>query len=128
MKSRKQNALLNLLLGTGLYLLETMRDRLPDTSDIADRARDGYNGARDRAKDVYDTASDRVGRASDVLRGRDHQVINAVTAALIGVGIGVGMGVLLAPSSGEETREKIADRVRDKFSRMKEPVTGTFGD
>ena len=48
-------------------------------------------------------------------------------AVLIGVGIGVGVGMLLAPASGEETRENLADRVRDRFSREKEPSTGTYG-
>jgi len=127
MRSRKQNALFNLLLGAGLYLLDTMRDRVSD-SEWTDRARERYGDVRDRAKDVYDTASDRVGRASDVIRGRDHQVVGAVTAALIGVGVGVGLGMLLAPSSGEETREKIADRVRDRFSSVKAAATGTFGN
>jgi len=44
------------------------------------------------------------------------------------------VGMLLAPASGEETRSNIAERVqdlggkvRDRFSREAEAVTGTYG-
>ena len=39
MRSRKREQLLGLLLGTSLYLLDKLRDRLPDNmGDIKDRA------------------------------------------------------------------------------------------
>jgi gas vesicle protein len=121
MKLRKENILANVLLGTGVYLLDTLRDRISDNvSDISDQA-------RSRAQDFIDTAQERASRASDVIRGREHRGLSTAAAVLIGVGIGVGVGMLLAPASGEETRENLADRVRDRFSREKQPSTGTYG-
>jgi len=113
MRLRKENILTNVLLGTGLYLLDSLRDRFAE----------GVDDIRGRARDTYDTASERVSRASDVLRGEDHPGLNAGVALLIGVGIGVGVGMLLAPASGEETRRKIQNR----FTRETEPATGTYG-
>jgi len=121
MRLRKENILANVLLGTGVYLLDSLRDRIADSvSDISDQA-------RSRAHDFIDTAQERASRASDVIRGREHRGLSTAAAILIGVGIGVGVGMLLAPASGEETRENLADRARDRFSREKEPSTGTYG-
>jgi hypothetical protein len=125
MRLRKENILWNVLLGTGVYLLDSLRDRMVD----------GVDDLRDRARDTYGEASRRVSRASDVIRGEDHSGIGTVAALLIGVGVGVGVGMLLAPASGEETRSNISskvqefgDRVRDKFSESKrEPGSGTYG-
>ena len=123
MRLRKENVLTNVLLGAGLYLLDSMRDRLSD----------GVEELRDRARDTYQTASDRVSRATDVIRGEGHSVSTA-TAALIGLGIGVGIGFLLAPASGEETRRTIAGKagyyggkVKERFSKETEPGSGTYG-
>jgi hypothetical protein len=109
MKMRKENILTNVLLGTGLYLLDSMRDRLSDSVD----------DLRGRARDTYDEASDRVSRATDVIRGEDHSGLNTGLAVLIGVGV----GMLLAPASGEETRQKI----QDSISGRRDPATGTYG-
>ena len=104
MKFKKQESLLNVLLGTGLYLLDSLRERLPDNVD----------DIKGRVRDTYDTASDRVSRATDVLRGEeDSQIFGKIGALLIGVGIGVGIGMLIAPASGEETRADLADKVSD---------------
>jgi hypothetical protein len=113
MKLRKENILTNILLGTGLYLLDSMRDRLSGSVD----------DLRGRARDTYDVASDRVSRAADVITGEDRSGLNTAFAVLIGVGIGVGVGMLLAPASGEETRQKI----QDSISGRREPATGTYG-
>ena len=125
MKFRKEKVLTNVMLGAGLYLLDSLRDRLTDgMGDLTDRA-------RDRAQDLYETASDRVSRASDVLRGEDHGGWSTTAAFLIGAGVGVGLGMLLAPASGEEIRSNISEKVRDRFARMNErmnqPSTGTYG-
>ena len=45
--------LLNLMLGTGIYLLESMRGRMAGTVE----------DLRSRAQDTYETATDRVSRA-----------------------------------------------------------------
>jgi gas vesicle protein len=104
MRRRKQNTLVNLLLGTGAYLLYSMRHQLGDIEDL-----------RDRAKDSYETASRRIGRASDALRGQDHYALSTATALLMGVGAGVGMGMLVAPASGEKTRADISERARESY-------------
>lgn len=124
MRLRKENILWNVLLGTGVYLLDSMRNRLTDT--IGD-----IGGA---ARETYGEASRRVSRASDVIRGEDHRGVNTAAALLIGIGVGVGVGMLLAPASGEETRSNISnkvhdfgDRMRDKFSSERESSTGTYG-
>jgi hypothetical protein len=124
MKIKKENVLLNVLLGTGLYLLDSMRERLADNvGDLRDTAKE----FRGRARDTYGTASERVGRAADVLRGEDHSGLSTTAAVLIGIGIGVGVGILLAPASGEETRSNIADKVRSFSEEAQERATGTYG-
>ncbi len=120
MRSRKEKVLFNLLLGTGIYLLDSMRNRMSGTVD----------DLRSKAQDTYDTAADRFGRATDVIRGEDHRFLGTVTAALLGLGLGVGIGMLLAPASGEETRNNIADKarnIRDRVSSSREAATGTYG-
>jgi hypothetical protein len=125
MKFKKQESLLSILLGTGLHLVDSLRDRLPDNVD-------DITGI---ARDTYDAASDRVSRATDALRGeKDSQILGKVGALLIGVGIGVGIGVLIAPASGEETRAGITDKVSDFGDKLRESAgkrrdpTGTHGE
>ena len=48
MRRRKQNILLNLLLGTGAYLLYSKRHQLGDIEDLRDRARESYETASRR--------------------------------------------------------------------------------
>jgi gas vesicle protein len=115
MRLRKENILFDIMTGAGLYLLDSVRDRFADRVD----------DLRERTRDTYSTASDRVRRASDVIRGEDHRFMSTTTALLLGIGVGVGVGMLLAPASGEETREQIKDKMRDRFSR--ESATGTYG-
>jgi hypothetical protein len=120
MKSRKEKVILNLLLGTGIYLLESMRGRMAGTVE----------DLRAKAQDTYETATDRVSRAADVIRGEDGgNALGAAGAALLGLGLGVGIGLLLAPASGEETRNLIVDKARDIRDRVSSRVgaTGTFG-
>jgi hypothetical protein len=121
MRTGKEKILTNVMLGAGLYLLDSLRNRLSEgVGDLSDRA-------RDRAQDFYETASERVGRASDVLRGEDHRGLSTTAAFLIGAGVGVGLGMLLAPASGEEIRSNISEKVRERFSHENEPSTGTYG-
>jgi hypothetical protein len=120
MKSRKDRVILNLLLGTGIYLLESMRGRMAGTVE----------DLRAKAQDTYETATDRVSRAADVIRGEDGgSALGAAGAALLGLGLGVGIGLLLAPASGEETRNIIVEKARDIRDRVSSRVgaTGTFG-
>ncbi|MGH9545996.1 MAG: YtxH domain-containing protein [Terriglobales bacterium] len=120
MKSRKDKVLMNLLLGTGVYLLDSWRNRLGGTVD----------DLRSRAQGTYETAADRVSRATDVIRGEDSHALGAAAVALLGFGIGVGVGLLLAPASGEETRSNIASKARDireRVSSRAAAATGTYG-
>jgi len=115
MGSRRDKILFNVLLGTGLSLLDALRDRFTE----------GAGTAGERAQDLYETASGRARRAAAAIRGEDHQGMNTALAVLLGVGIGVGVGLLLAPTSGEETRDNIARKVRDRFAERES--TGTYG-
>ena len=125
MKLRKEKMLKNLLIGTGVYLLESLRER----------AGDSFEDLSGRARETYDEASRRAGRAKDALRGEDSHYLSTTAALLIGVGVGVGVGMLLAPASGEETRgtltnkvQEFGDRVRDKFNDQKrEPGSASYG-
>ena len=108
MGSRKDKVLMNILLGTGVYLLDSWRNRMGGTVE----------DLRSRAQDTYETAADRVSRASDVIRGEDSHVLGTAAAALLGLGIGMGLGLLLAPASGEETRSNIASKARDIRERV----------
>jgi YtxH-like protein len=123
MKFKQKDLLLGVLLGTGFHLLNNFREQLPD--DIKDRARQRYK-----------TASDRLGRATNVLRGKEEsRVFGKVGALLIGVGVGVGVGLLIAPASGENTRADITDKVSDFGDKIRERTekkpqgaTGTYGE
>jgi hypothetical protein len=49
MRLRKENILWNVLLGTGVYLIDSLRDRLAEgVEDVSDRARDTYSEASKR--------------------------------------------------------------------------------
>lgn len=125
MRLRKENILWNVLLGTGVYLIDSLRDRLSDS----------FDDVSDRARDTYSEASRRVSKASDVIRGEDHRALGTTAALLIGIGVGVGVGMLLAPASGEETRSNLSnkvqefgDRMRDKFSdERRGPESASYG-
>lgn len=109
MKVRDRNNLLKALLGAGLYMLDPVRDR------IAGRIDD----MSERAQDTYEEAADRLDRAGRAIRGEDSHVLGTLTALLVGVGIGVGVGMLIAPASGEETRNNIAGKVQDVTDRVR---------
>src|SRR6266446_8449898 len=108
---RKREPLFSVVLDAGLHLLDSLRDRLPDNVD----------DLKERVGDTYDTASDRVSRATAALRGEeDSQMLGKGIALLIGVGIGVGIGILIAPASGEETRDDIANKVSEFSDKVRE--------
>ena len=121
----KKRELFGVLLGTGLYLLDNLGERLPDNVENI------KGGARER----YETASERLGRAADALRGKEHsQILGKVGALLIGAAIGAGVGLLIAPASGEETRADIANKVSDLGKkvpgreRKPQSASGTHGE
>jgi hypothetical protein len=126
MRFKKREPLFSVLLDTGLNVLDSLRERLPDNAD----------DIKDRVRGTYDAASDRVSRATDALRGeRDSHIFSTIGALVIGVGIGVGIGLLIAPSSGEETRADITDKisdfgdkVRERTGKKPQGATGTHGE
>ncbi len=126
MRFNKREPLFSVLLDTGINLLDSLRERLPDNAD----------DIKDRVRDTYDTATHRVGRAANALRGKeDSQILGKVGTLLIGVGIGLGVGLLIAPASGEETRAEItdkvsefSDKVRERTGTKPQSATGTLGD
>lgn len=52
-------------------------------------------------------------RQGDRMAGRKWQ--GTASGVLVGLGVGVGIGILLAPKSGKETRDQIADGVKDSL-------------
>jgi hypothetical protein len=109
MRRDTKNQLLKVLLGTGLYLLDPVRERLTDKfSGISEKAHDTYESAVDRVSDFSDSIGSRFERPS------------RLKWMLIGAGVGVGVGMLLAPVSGREARDTLSDRVHDIGSRMRD--------
>jgi hypothetical protein len=56
----KKRELFGVLLSTGLYLLDNLRERSPDNVE----------NIKGRARETYETASDRLGHATHALRGK----------------------------------------------------------
>lgn len=106
--------LLKLLLGAGLVLVDSGR-----REKAVDNIRDRVDDLTGSAKEKYDDAVERLERISDSLRGKERWTSKAGSFAL-GVGVGVGLGVLLAPASGAETRNSIAQQASDVRDRVSE--------
>lgn len=103
MRLRRREPLLDVLLSTGLHLIDSLRDRLPDDVDKI----------RERVRDTYDTASHRVNRATNAFGGEeDSHIFPTAGALLIGGGVGVAIGLPIAPRGGEETRATSPIRIR----------------
>ena len=113
-KDRLFNVLLGVLLGTGLYLLDPVRDRLADRIE----------SLSDRAKDVYGTASERVRKASRAITGEDRSALGSAAALLLGVGVGIGLGIVFAPASGEEVRRNIVGKFQEFGGRIRSSGSG----
>ncbi len=114
MRGRRKDALFDVLLGTGLDLLDLVRDRAADHAE----------SVSDATKDVYDTARGRVRNASRAITGEDRSGLSSAAALVLGVGVGVALGILFAPASGEQIRRKIADRVEEFGGRIRSGVSG----
>lgn len=115
--------LLKSVLKTAVYILDQVEDT---AADVRDRM-------SERVDRVSDQVSDLADHGKRVIYGEDHTLRHILMFAA-GVGVGVGAGMLLAPSSGEELRgqmrekvEDIGDRMRGKFSGTVNRATGTEG-
>ena len=95
----KLNKLLKSVLKTAVYLMD-------ETADSMDRVSERASSIAENARGVMGTQE-------------SHGFRNFMSFVL-GVGVGVGAGMLLAPSSGEELRNTITDKVQD----ISERVTG----
>ena len=126
MRFRRREPLFSVLIDTGLNLLDSLRDRVPDNLD----------DIKGSVRETYGTASRRVSRATSALRGEeDSQILGKAVALAIGVGIGVGIGMLIAPARGEETRADIAgkvsdfgDKVREATGKKLQAATESYGE
>jgi len=114
MRGRGKDSLFDVLLGTGLSVLDSFRDRVSDRVE----------SVSDRAKDVYEDTSGRVRKASRAMTGEDHSALGSVAALLAGVGVGVALGILFAPAPGEQVRRNIAETARDFGGRIRSRVSG----
>jgi hypothetical protein len=117
MRRHDKNPLLSILVGTGLYLLDPVRDRLADQID----------SLSDRAKDVLDSASGRVRKVSRGITVEDRSGIGSTAALFLGVGVGVALGILFAPASGEQIRRNIAGTFQEFGGRIRTRVSGESG-
>ena len=103
-------SLLKSILKTAVYVLD-QADNL--TSDV-----------RDRAERVTRRVSDLADQGHDVIYGEDHTMRN-VGLFVAGVGVGVAAGILFAPSSGDELRSSVRDKVADIGDRVRDRFTPT---
>lgn len=109
--------LLKSVLRTAEYLLEQSGRA---AGDMRERVSDGVSDLRDRTQSLY--------------ARKDHTVRNVISFGA-GLGLGIGVAILFAPTSGEETRNSIGEKIQDiseqvrkRFSReMGKSTTGTDG-
>jgi gas vesicle protein len=101
--------LFKIMLGTGLFLIETNR--------ASHGVRKRVNNLRDAARDKYDDLMDRFDDISDSIGGR-RDYVTPIGSFLIGMGVGAGLGLLFAPASGEETRSALWDHASDLRDRV----------
>jgi len=100
------NRVLKSLLKTALYAIDQLDRTSDQVSDLADR-----------------------GRA--IIKRQQNSGRSSAASFAIGAVIGVGLGLLLAPASGQETRNAISEKVRNIGDRIGErmgsglPPTGT---
>ena len=93
--------LLKSILKTAVYVLDQADNA---AADVRDRVYDQVDRVSDQVSDITD-------RGRRAIYGEDHTLRNVLTF-VAGVGVGLGAGVLLAPASGEETRNSMRDKVR----------------
>lgn len=83
----------------------------------------------DRVDRVTDRASEFADNTRSMIYPNEGRALRSFLSFAAGVGVGVAAGLLLAPSSGEELRSNISDRVQnisDKVRGRKESyATGT---
>ena len=114
------NKFLKLLLGTSLYLLEQSDGA---RKDVRKRAANRFSDLRDAAQEKYETATERLDRLQSNSRRRSSHGGNTLRF-VAGLAVGVGIGLILAPASGEETRNVIAGKVHEMGDRVRQKFSG----
>ena len=108
------NKLVRSLLRITLNILD-QSDRA--TSDIRDRV-------KDRVDDLTDRVEDLTGRTRRAIYDQPNTALRCGLSFAAGIGVGVGVGLLLAPASGEDTRNTIAEKVQDAGNRVRDRFSG----
>jgi len=99
------------ILKTAVYILD-------QTDRTAADVRDRVSGHVDR---VSNRVSDLADQGKSVIYGEDH-TLRHVLLFTAGLGVGLGAGILLAPSSGEELRSSMREKVEDIGDRVRGPL------
>ena len=98
------------------------------TLNVLDQSDRATSGVRDHLKDRMDDLSDRIENITDRTRyaitGRPNTALRCTLSFAAGIGVGVGVGLLLAPASGEETRNTIAEKMQDAGNRVRDRISG----
>ena len=75
--------------------------------------------AADRVDRVSDRASDFADNARRVIYPSEGNTTRHLMSFAVGLGVGIAAGVLLAPSSGEQLRHNIGDKVQDISGKIR---------
>ena len=108
------NKLVKSLLRITLNVLD-QSDRA--TSDVRDRLKDRIDDLSDRMEDITD-------RTRYAISGTPNTALRCGLSFAAGIGVGVGVGLLLAPASGEDTRNTIAEKMQDAGNRVRDRIAG----
>ena len=95
-----------------MKLSNLVRSALKTAVYIMDQTAEQVDRASERASEMADSAR------SAIYPQQDHTLRNIVAFAA-GIGVGVGAGMLLAPSSGNELRNTIGDKVQEISNRVR---------
>ena len=95
-----------------MKLSKMMRSILKTAVYLMDQTAEQVDRASSRAAEIADDARDAV------YPREDHTLRNVVAFAA-GVATGVGVGMLVAPSSGDELRNSIGNKVQEITNRVK---------
>jgi gas vesicle protein len=93
---------------------------------VSDQVKDRVDNVTDTIASKYENAVDRLEAAGAALQGRSYWPSRAM-GFLLGVGVGTGLGVLLAPQSGNETREAIRGKAVDAKNKVVESASMATG-
>jgi gas vesicle protein len=100
-----------------------LKSALKTTLYILDQTTEQLDRVADRTSEITDQAQRVVDSAASAIQPREDHVLRNIVSFAAGVGIGVGAAVLLAPTSGEETRSSISDKVKEIGNRVKSRIS-----